>query len=162
MKEEHIIEVLERTSLAALSEAELNTIRAHTTGCQACRQAYEVAQLSLLLVKERAAETVEPSPFFQTRVLAALRERQAGSSPLRMWKAAKALVSAMAATVAALAVLTFVIPDNGAEFQPVASSGYSAEEVILGSNSSSPDQMSYEQVLSTLYSADDSETRNPR
>jgi hypothetical protein len=138
----------------------LNTIRAHTSVCQACSSAYEAAQLSTLLVKERAAETVEPSPFFQTRMMAAWRERQAGNSPLRMWKAAKALVSAMAATVAALAVLTFVVPpDTSTEFQPIATNGYSAEEVIMGQDGSSPEQMSYEQVLSTLYSADDNETR---
>ncbi len=159
MKEEHIIDVLESTSLAALNEGELNTIRAHVSVCQACAKAYEAAQLSTLLIRERAAEAVEPSPFFQTRVMAAWRERQAGNSPLRMWKAAKALVSAMAATVAALAVLTFVVPDTGSEVQQVASNGYSAEEVILGQEGSSPEQMSYEQVLTTLYSAEDNETR---
>lgn len=160
MKEQHIIEVLERAPLAALSEDEVNMIRAHTSDCHACRKAYEGAQLSTLLVKERAAETIEPSPFFQTRVMAALRERQAGSSPLRMWKAAKALVSAMAVTVAALAVLTFVAPqDTGSELQPVASNSYSAEEIILGQDGSTPEQISDEQVLSTLYSADDNETK---
>jgi hypothetical protein len=159
MNEEHIIDVLERAPLAALSESEVNLIRSHANGCHACLKAYEAAQLSTLLVKERAAATVEPSPFFQTRVLAALRERQAGNSPLRMWKAAKALVSAMAATVAALAVLTFIAPDSGAEFQPLAANSYSAEELILEQDGSSPEQMSYEQVLSTLYAADDNETK---
>lgn len=158
MKEVHIIELLEQAPLAALSESELNTIRAHTSVCQSCSKAYEAAQLSTLLVKERAAETFEPAPFFQTRVMAAWRERQNVASPLRMWKAAKTLVSAMAATVAALAVLTFVVPDTSTEFQPVAANGYSAEEIIMG-GSSSPEQMSYEQVLATLYSAEDDEAR---
>jgi hypothetical protein len=159
MKEVHIIELLEQAPLARLSEAELNTIRAHASVCQSCSNAYEAAQLSTLLVKERAAETVEPSPFFQTRVMAAWRERQNVASPLRMWKAAKTLVSAMAATVAALAVLTFVVPDTSTELQPLAANGYSAEEVIMGQESSSPEQMSYEQVLSTLYATDDNEAR---
>jgi hypothetical protein len=159
MKDEHIIYVLEQAPLAALSESELNLIRAHTSVCHVCLQAYEAAQLSTLLVKERAAATLEPPPFFQTRVLAALRERQAAGNPLKMWKAAKALVSAMAATVAALAVLTFVVPgDSGSEFRPVASNSYSAEEVILDQDGSSP-EMSYEQVLATIYSADDNESR---
>jgi uncharacterized protein YcaQ len=159
MKEEHIIELLEQAPLAALSEVELNTIRAHASVCQSCLKAYEAAQLATLLVKERAAETFEPSPFFQTRVMATWRERQTVGSPLRMWKAAKTLVSAMAATVAALAVLTFVVPNAGTEFPPVAASGYSAEEVIMGQESSSAEQMSYEQVLATLYAADDNEAR---
>ncbi len=159
MKEVHIIELLEQAPLAALSEGELNTIRAHTSACEACSKAYEAAQLATLLVKERAAETIEPSPFFQTRVMATWRERQTVSSPLRMWKAAKTLVSAMAATVAALAVLTFVVPSAGTEFPPVAANGYSAEEVIMGQESSSSEQMSYEQVLATLYASEDNETR---
>lgn len=158
MKEEHIIDMLEQAPLARLSESELNTIRAHTSVCQACSKAYEAAQWSTLLVKERAAETFEPSPFFQTRVMATWRERQAVGSPLKMWKAAKALISAMAATVAALAVLTFVVPDASTE-QPLAANGYSAEEVIMGQENSSPEQLSYEQVLATLYSADDNEAR---
>lgn len=159
MKDEHIIDILEQAPLAALSESELNLIRAHTRVCRVCLQAYEAAQLSTLLVKERAAESLEPSPFFQTRVLAALRERQAAGSPLKMWKAAKALVSAMAATVAALAVLTFVVPADTNDVRQVASNSYSAEEVILDQDSSSPEQMSYEQVLATIYSADDNEAR---
>jgi hypothetical protein len=157
MTKEHIIDMLERAPLAALSEGELNTIRAHTSACQDCSKAFAAAQLSTLLVKERAAETVEPSPFFQTRVMATWRERQAVSSPLKMWKAAKTLVSAMAATVAALAVLTFVVPDASME-QPLAANGYSAEEVIMGQESAAA-ELSYEQVLATLYSADDNETR---
>ena len=159
MKEIHIIELLEQAPLARLSESELNTIRAHTSVCQSCAKAYEAAQLSTLLVKERAAETFEPSPFFQTRVMATWRERQNVASPLKMWKAAKALVSAMAATVAALAVLTFVVPDAGTEFEPRAANGYSAEEVIMGQEISSAEQMSYEQVLTTLYAAEDNEAR---
>jgi hypothetical protein len=160
MKDEHIIDMLEQAPLAALSESELNMIGAHTRVCRVCLQAYEAAQLSTLLVKERAAETFEPSPFFQTRVLAALRERQAAGSPLKMWKAAKALVSAMTATVAALAVLTFVVPADTNEIRQVASNGYSAEEVILDQESSSAaEQMSYEQVLATIYAADDIEAR---
>jgi hypothetical protein len=159
MKDNHIIEVLEGSALTALSEDELNLVRAHASVCHSCQKAFAAAQLATLLVKERAAETIEPSPFFQTRVMAALRERQMSNSPLRMWKAAKALVSAMAATVAALAVLTFVVPAETNEFQQVAANSYSAEEIILDSESSAPEQMSYEQVLSTLYSADENDSK---
>ena len=98
--------------------------------------------------------------FFQTRVLAAMRERQAGSSLWRMWKSAGALVSAMAVTVAALATLTFVAPaESGTDLQRLATNGYSAEELILDQEDLQPEQMSYEQVLSTIYSADDNEAQ---
>jgi anti-sigma-K factor RskA len=157
MMDGHIIDVLEQTPLPMLSESNVALIRTHARTCQPCREAYEAALLSTLLLKNRAAETVAPPPpFFQTRVLAALRERQAGNSLWRMWKSAGALVSAMAVTVAALATLTFVAPaETGADLQQLATNGYSAEELILDQEDSQQEQMSYEQVLSTIYSADD-------
>lgn len=160
MKDEHIIDFLEQTPLPMLSESDVAMIRTHARGCQPCQEAYEAALLSTLLLKERAAENVAPPPFFQTRVLAALRERQAGNSLWRMWKSAGALVSAMAVTVAALATLTFVAPaETGTDLQQLATNGYSAEEVILDQEDSPQEQMSYEQVLSTIYSADDKEAQ---
>jgi hypothetical protein len=105
---------------------------------------------------------LEPSPFFQTRVLAALRERQAANERSvfkRMWDATGALVTSMAVTVAALAILTIFVPG----IQPVtttqelaaASSSYSADEVIFNQDQMPVEQMSYEQVLATLYESDE-------
>lgn len=160
MKDEHIIEVLEQTPLAMLSEREVAVVRTHARACQPCREAYEAALLSTLLLKERAAETIEPSHFFQTRVLAAMRERQTGNSLWRMWKSAGALVSAMAVTVVALATLTFVTPaETGTDLQQLAANAYSAEELILDQGDLQQEQMSYEQVLSTIYSEDDNEAQ---
>jgi anti-sigma-K factor RskA len=160
MKDEHIIEVLEQTPLAMLSEREVAVVRTHARACQPCHEAYEAALLSTLLLKERAAQTVEPSHFFQTRVLAAMRERQTGNSFWRMWKSAGALVSAMAVTVVALATLTFVTPaETGTDLQQLATNAYSAEELILGQEDLQQEQMSYEQVLSTIYSEDENEAQ---
>jgi anti-sigma factor RsiW len=155
MKQNHIIELLERGPLSSLNENELRAISTHTEICPACHRAYEAARISTLLVKERAAETVEPSPFFQTRVLAALREQQANNKVpafWRLWKTAGALVSSMALTTAALAVLSFVLPgagsgttQNTAELSP-----YSAEAVVF-SQAQNDDQMTDEQVLSLIY-----------
>ena len=105
MKEKHIIEILDNASIASLSEFELNEIRAHAESCVSCRDAYEAARLSAVVLKSRAQVTIEPSPFFQTRVMAALREQQAVESVpamFRLWKSAKVLVSSMAVTTAAL------------------------------------------------------------
>src|SRR5687767_1892063 len=118
MKDEHIISLLENAPLASLSENDLAAIRVHADHCSGCLRAFQAAQISALLLKERAAEVFEPSPFFHTRVLATLRERQANASWAdkwalgRMWRAAGALASTMVATVAALAVLTFIIPES--------------------------------------------------
>lgn len=73
-----------------------------------------------------------------------------------MWRAAGALASSMVATVAALAVLTFVMPGQVTTVTPetTALSVYSAEEVILN-HGESDDQISDSQVLTTLYEAEE-------
>jgi anti-sigma-K factor RskA len=159
MKDKHIINLIESARLSELSKSDLSEIRAHVHECAGCYQAFEAAQIAELLLKERAAETFEPSPFFHTRVMATLRERQTTNEQWawsRMWRAAGALASSMAATVAALAVLTFVIPGQGTTVTPetTALSAYSAEELILNYGDYD-DQVSDGQVLTTLYEAED-------
>jgi anti-sigma-K factor RskA len=160
MRDEHIISLIENAPLASLSENDLNAIRVHTERCADCERAFQAAQISALLLKERAAEEFEPSPFFQTRVMATLRERQANSSWAnswalgRMWRAAGALASTMAATVAALAVLTFMIPGNQISSGPQLSSlsnSYSAEDVLLDQNEQQDETLSDAQVLNSIY-----------
>jgi hypothetical protein len=154
MKDKHIIEILDNTSVANLSEFELNEVRIHVKDCASCRDAYEAARLSAVIIKSRTQVTIEPSPFFQTRVMAALREQQAVDSVpamFRLWKSARALVSSMAVTTAALAALSFVLPGPVvADDQTV--SAYSVESVIMDQGS---DELSYEQVLSTIYAEED-------
>jgi predicted anti-sigma-YlaC factor YlaD len=158
MKDEHITNMIDNTPLALLGESELVAIRAHTGACPECRRAFEAAQVSALLLRERAAETFEPSPFFQTRVMAALRERRAAtetSALRRLWQATGALVSSMAVTVAALALLTFIGPSHqpptAQQQLASATDSYSAEEVIFDQDNLPAGQMSYGQVLTTLY-----------
>jgi hypothetical protein len=162
MRDEHIISMLENAPLASLGESELAVIHAHVAVCTECQRAYEAAQVSALLLSARASETFEPTPFFQTRVMAAWRERQAPnetSALWRLWNATGALVSSMAVTVAALALLTFLGPINQPPAVPQglvsAVNSYSAEEVIFDRNNLPDDQMSYGQVLTTLYDSDD-------
>lgn len=154
MKDKHITEILDNTSIANLSEFELNEVQIHVKDCTSCRSAYEAARLSAVVIKSRTHVTIEPSPFFQTRVMAALREQQAVDSVpamFRLWKSAKALVSSMAVTTAALAVLSFVLPGPAITEDP-AISAYSAESVIMGQ---AGDELSYEQVFSTIYADED-------
>ena len=152
MKVEHIIEILDSTSLKNLSPEQLEIVQIHIRDCMSCESAYQAAKVSSRLIKERAQTTVEPSPFFQTRVMAAWRERQAiENTPVlsRLWKSAGALVSSMAVTTAALAALSFVIPAPISTSADETATAYSAESVLLGQTSD--DQMSYDQVLSTIY-----------
>jgi hypothetical protein len=154
MKDKHIIDVLDNRPILNLSESELSEIQGHVRDCVSCREAYEAARVSVIVLQSRAQATIEPSPFFQTRVMAAWREQQAVESVpamWRLWSSAKALVSTMAVTTAALAVLSFVMPATPATDQAV--SDLSAESVIMGQ--ASDEQMSYEQVLATIYEDDD-------
>ena len=156
MKDKHITEILDNVSIAALSESDLNEVRAHVLECMACRDAYEAARLSAVVMKSRAEAVIEPSPFFQTRVMAALREQQAVESVpamLRLWRSSKALVSTMAVTTAALAVVSFMQPSQTTPATDQTASAYSEYSVIM--DQGADDQMSYEQVLSTIYDDDD-------
>ncbi len=159
MKDEHVIEILDSAPFASLAEEQLLVVRSHSQDCVECGNAYRAAVLSSAVIKERVQASIEPSPFFQTRVLAALRERQAAENvPVlaRLWKSAGALVSSMAVTTAALAALSFMVASPGTPTYEQTATAYSAESVLL--DQASEDQMSYEQVLSTIY-ADDSEAK---
>lgn len=162
MRDEHIKRLLDEAPLASLGESELEAVRAHADACAECRRAFEAAQAASLMLKERAAEVFEPSPFFQTRVLAALRERRAAEEGWtfgRLWKSAGLLVSSMAATVAALAVLTFVAPSEQASAQEIAPAPYTAEALLFDEADAGDTQMTYEQVLTTLDESEDGEAR---
>ena len=152
MKDEHIIELLDGAPFVSFSEEQLLVMREHTQSCVDCEEAYRAVVISSAVIKERVQATIEPSPFFQTRVLAALREQQAAENvPVlsRLWKSAGALVSSMAVTTAALAALSFMLPSPVTPVSEQTAAAYSAESVLL--DQANEDQMSYEQVLSTIY-----------
>jgi hypothetical protein len=155
MKDKHITEVLDSASLAALSPSELDAIRAHARDCEPCSDAFAAAQLSALVIKERAQAVIEPSPFFQTRVMAAIREQQAAESVpamLRLWKSARGLVSSMALTTAALAALSFVVATPATSPSDQTTAALTAESVIFGQDA---DDLTYEQVMNAIYEDDE-------
>lgn len=163
MKEAHITNILDNTPLSALSETDLQAIRAHSASCAECARAFGAARVSALLLNERAEETsasaLNANPFFQTRVLAAWREQQATAGAWnlrRLWSATGGLVSSMAATTAVLAALTFVIPaEESTAVQTAALIPSSAETVVFDE---SDEEMTNEEVLSAIY-GDEEEAR---
>jgi len=169
MPERHITEILDHTPFKALSESELSTIHEHAGSCIECANAVAAAQLSSVLLRERISEAAESAananPFFQTRVLAAWREQEgpaSGWSFRRLWNATGAIVASMAATTAALAVLTFVVPQTtdtnnqqtAANLQAAAPVPYSAETVVLDQDQDD-NQLTNDQVISAIYVDDD-------
>jgi anti-sigma factor RsiW len=162
MPEHHITEILDNTALAELTDADKRAIHAHVGGCEACAQAFQAARISAVLMKERAVaaeqSVLQANPFFQTRVLAAWREQQDGAAAWsfrRLWKATGAIVASMAATTAALAVLTFVAPAADTNDQQTAALvPYSAETVVLDQDQDD-NQLTNDQVISAIYADDD-------
>ena len=155
MNDNHITEVLDNAALASLSPSELDEIRAHARDCEPCGNAFAAAQLSALVIQKRAQAVIEPSPFFQTRVMAALREQQAAESVpawWRLWNSARGLVSSMALTTAALAVFSFLTSAPATPPPDQTVSALSAESVILGQEA---DELTYEQVMSAIYENDE-------
>ena len=156
MKDKHITEVLDSESLASLSPSEVAEIRAHARDCKACGSALLAAEVSAVMIKERAQMSVEPSPFFQTRVMAAWREQQATESVpalLRLWRSSRALVSSMALATVALGALSFMISAPATTALDQTASTVSAESVILGQDGD--DQLTYDQVLNAIYTDDE-------
>ena len=157
MNDNHIINRLENVPFADLQEDDHRAMRAHSADCTDCAQAYKVAMVSSALLIEGSGEVFEPSPFFQTRVMAAIREQQnepRGFS--KLWRTAGALVSTLSAGVALLAVLTFAIPSTPTATEATALNSYSAEEVILDQAETALEHTDAE-ILSTIYQAEEDE-----
>jgi hypothetical protein len=152
MKDKHITDILDNAPLASLSEQDLRTIHAHVIECVVCHQAYRAAQLSELLVKDRAAEEINPPAFFQTRVMAAWREqrdRESAPAFMRLWKTAGALVTSLALTTVALAALTFTIPAS----QTSEETSAAVESMVV--DAETEETLTEEQMLSAMYVDDE-------
>jgi hypothetical protein len=159
MKNEHILEILDEKAFAELDEAEMSFIKAHAAQCASCFQAFEAARVSSVLLKAHAAETFAPSPFFQTRVMANLREKQAKINPFaaigRLWKASASLVVLMLTTVVALIALTIFAPNFNTSSGTQASSfdNYSTDMVIMNERLPGREPTN-EQVFQIIYASD--------
>ena len=155
MKGKHITNLLDERG-NDLSDADRVLVETHIVDCTACRRGYEAARVVKGLVQERAAVRTEASPFFQTRVLAAIRERQVTPEPFafwRMWQAARTMVGALALAVAVLAGTTFFLrsptPQGG---NTMAASADASEQMLLGV---APEDVSDSQALAAIYEAGD-------
>jgi len=155
MKENHIVNLLESRSLGSLSVAELEMIHAHTAACSECLLAYQAAQASLRLLQERASVIVEPPPFFQTKVMAAIREQKLAPKRfgfLNVWQTARPVVASMGVFVAMLLALTFFNSfEPPTEPSDLASVNDSAPEWVILDSDDAGDEMTYSQALTVLY-----------
>jgi hypothetical protein len=155
MKDRHILEILDQANYAELTAGELALIEAHGAACADCRRATEAARVSAVLLNIRAEmPAIEPSAFFQSKVLNALREKQnLRSKPLeafrRWWQASYTLVGSMLFFIITLALLTVLAPKP--DSAQAASNGYlyTTDAVILNQNP--PRNITTEQALEVIY-----------
>ena len=157
MKDDHIIKILEEAPADSLSESERAVVLSHINHCAGCARVFEAAQVSAVLLKARAAERVEPSPFFKTRVMVALRERQYAPEKFAlsmMWRAARSLVSSMLAIIVILVALTVYFSKASFQSQsldPASSEDVYSPEWVLLSQGIEENDITYGEVLTTLY-----------
>ena len=153
--ERHITEILDGKNYAALDAAELDALAAHAAQCADCRRGFQAARISAALLAARAAQpAAEPSVFFQSKVLAAIREKQNLRKPIeafrRWWQAAYPLVCSMLFFVITLALLTVLAPKpDSAQAASTNYNLYSTDSIILNQNP--PRSLTDEQALEVIY-----------
>jgi anti-sigma factor RsiW len=136
MRSKHITELLDSQKASKLSADERSFIDAHVAGCAECRDAFRQAVAADALLQARMAQAVEPSPFFATRVMAAVREKLQEPDPFSfssLWRTARGLVTGMAAVVLVLGGLSIADlsgSQNGVPTNYVASAD-PAEQVLF-------------------------------
>lgn len=153
MKEEHILDILDKQRFDELSRAEKDVIEIHTAECSNCSIAYKSAQISSVLLKTSVLHNFEPSPFFSKRILANLPEKRSAKSPFfalgRLWRASGSLVALMVTAVLVLIATTLFAPD----YRASTNDNDSAEIVILDEKPSNR-EINNEQFLQMIYGAE--------
>lgn len=153
----HIIKILDNNKFSEISAEEQAAIDAHILDCRDCRAALRAAQTASILLSESSkAETRVPTPFFQTKVLSAWREKQTAPKRVavfrRWWQASAALVSMMILIVAGLITATLIGSRHRAAVnQKIGSDAalYSTETVIL--NEKPTGDLTTGQIFEVLY-----------
>jgi hypothetical protein len=136
-------------------------ILAHCEACSECREVLEGAEMAAWLIQARSFQAIEPSPFFKTRVLAAIKERGAVAvrrQTERMWGSARAIVASMFVVVVVLLGLNLFAPKPVQQIaggEPVRRLD-SVERIVMDDNTAADDSLTSGQVLDTVFAQGDS------
>lgn len=146
-----------------LNKEQFFTIQRHAQECESCSQSYRIRLVAASLVEARAAEQIDPTPFFAARVMNALKEgRAAGRPPFlaAMWRQAGFVLASLVVLVVALASLTLYAGRTSsaiaANTQESAIGSYSPEQVVMGdAGSINDDSLTNSQVVDTVFNSGD-------
>jgi predicted anti-sigma-YlaC factor YlaD len=162
MPDNHIIKMLDEKPFSSLGDGDIASAESHIATCEQCKSAYDAARVAASLIQARTSETVDPGPFFKTRVMAAIRERQLTAEEpalARMWRAAGALISTMALLLVTLTGMTIFSQSTDSQSQtPVVAASqnlYSPEYVVLTGGDLGDGELANDQVLGTVYDLED-------
>jgi hypothetical protein len=167
MKGNHIINLLDEQPLASISASDIEIIEAHTgyaneaNGCAKCLRAYQAARASSQLLQERASLVIEPPPFFHTKVMAAIRERNQPPELLgfqKIWQSARTLVASLTILVALLTAVAFYTGNDLPSGISLGGSSDSADSAMFGPETLSEEEITYGQVMANLYDLDAEDT----
>ena len=167
MRDKHIISLLDSGRFGSWN-ADALQIETHIAECDHCRQAYLAAKAAAVLLQARAAEAIEPSPFFSTRVMALIREEQNATSLTdlgAMWKVARGFVLSALSVVVLLTGLTFLSPKPSSGEQAMTSwqINYSTEGLVFGDEVSRVDETaSNEQVVDVVFTTEEPDATNQK
>ena len=168
MSDKHIISLLDSNRFGTWNGPDSLHIETHIADCDHCRQAYLAAKAAAVLLQARAAEAIEPSPFFSTRVMALIREQQNAPALTDlgvMWKAARGFVFSALSVVVLLTGLTFLTPQPNSGDQAMMSGqiNYSTEGVVFGDEVSRIDESpSNEQVMAVVFTTEEADATNQK
>ncbi len=117
MKNNHVIELIDKKRFSDLSEIELSSIGTHTIECNDCLRAFQAARISSLLLSAEPLQEFVPPAFFAKRVMANIRDTSSKVRPIfafaKIWRADGILVALMITTVFGLIALTVAAPNRG-------------------------------------------------
>jgi hypothetical protein len=158
------IEELIQRGASEVDGDQLAAIELHAEACAPCQRAYKSWAISQELIKSRAVDEVQAPPFFNTRVMALIRERRAApqASLADFWRASKMVFGSIVAVILILVSLTIISSERAGGTDPTDSAStelavgnYSAEQVVMDDASTASDNVSNTQVMDTLFSSGD-------
>ena len=153
-----IIAYLDSVSLNHISEDILSELRQHADTCEGCGNVLTSAMLASELLRARLdeAESVHPSPFFESVVMNAIKAGKAVSTPIaaftKWWKATSSIL-AFSASISVILILVALMTSRVEEAPVISSSSsnlYPTEAVLMDQTTNGRD-LTNEQVLQVVY-----------
>lgn len=152
-----IRDLMDSCPAGQLSAKALEEIEGHVEMCPACAAALSATTAigELFRIRAEAAEKVNPSPFFESIVMGALRARKAVAAPMsafaQWWKATSSILAFSASASMVLMVVALMMTSRDETPTTTITSGhlYPPEAVMIDATSGK--DLTNEQVLQVVY-----------